>query len=105
MVRAVRAGQSMRSVAMAFGVSVSTVAYWVEHARGKRIDRVVFASLKPGRAWNRTALEVEERILSIRRVLRDNSVLGEYGTEAIALALQDEPSIEHVPSRATIIEC
>lgn len=102
MVRAVRAGQSMRSVAMAFGVSVSTVAYWVEHARGKRIDRVVFASLKPGRAWNRTALEVEERILSIRRVLRDNSVLGEYGTEAIALALQDEPSIEHVPSRATI---
>jgi len=102
MVREVRSGRSLRRVAAEFGVSVSTVAYWVDHAGGKRIDRVVFASLRPGGAWNRTAAEVEQRILSVRRLLREESVLGEYGADAIALTLQADPSIEGVPSRATI---
>ena len=92
----------MRTVAAEFGVSVSTVAYWVDYSRGKRIDRVVFGNLTPGRAWNRTTPEMEQRILSARRSLREESVLGEYGAEAIALALQSEPSIKQVPSRATI---
>ena len=102
MVRAVRAGRSMRSVAIAFGVSVGTVAYWVEHARGQRLDRVNFDDRKPGRAWNRIRMDVEARILSVRRTLREDSVLGEYGPDAIGLALQEDSSLEQLPSRTTI---
>jgi hypothetical protein len=92
----------MRSVAIAFGVSVGTVAYWVEHARGQRLDRVSFDDHKRGRAWNRTRIDVEERILSVRRTLREDSVLGEYGPDAIGLALQEDSSLEQLPSRMTI---
>lgn len=102
MVRAVRAGRSLRSVAMEHGVSVGTVAYWVEHARGQRLDRVSFDDRKPGRAWNRTRSAVEERILSVRRSLREDSVLGEYGPDAIGLALHEESPLEPRPSRTTI---
>jgi len=102
MVREVRSGRSLRAVAAEFGVSASTVSYWVDHARGKRVDRVVFASARRGGAWNRTAPEVEQRILSVRRLLREESVLGEFGADAIGFALQEDPSIEQVPSRATI---
>ncbi len=102
MVKAVRSGQSLRVVARQFGVSVGTVASWVERARGKRIDRAAFANRKPGRAWNRTASEVESRILSTRRTLRGESVLGEYGADAIGSALRAEAPIQHVPARATI---
>jgi transposase len=75
MVRAVRTGRSVRSVAMEYGVSVGTVAYWVEHARGQRLDRLNFDDRKPGRAWNRIRMDVEARILSVRRTLREDSVL------------------------------
>jgi len=102
MVRAVRAGRSVRSVAMEYGVSVGTVAYWVEHARGQRLDRVSFDDRKPGRAWNRIRMNVEARILSVRRTLREDSVLGEYGPDAIGLALQEDSSLEQLPSRTTI---
>lgn len=102
MVRAVRAGRSVRSVAMEYGVSVGTVAYWVEHARGQRLDRVRFDDRKPGRAWNRIRMDVEARILSVRRTLREDSVLGEYGPDAIGLALQEDSSLEQLPSRTTI---
>ena len=94
MVRAVRAGRSVRSVAMEYGVSVGTVAYWVEHARRQRLDRVNFDNRKPGRPWNRTRVDVEERILSVRWRLREDSVLGEYGPDAIGLALQEDTSLE-----------
>lgn len=102
MVRAVRSGQSLRFVARSFGVSVATVVSWVERARGKRLDWAAFANRKPGRAWNRTAPEMESLILSTRRTLREESVLGEYGADAIGAVLQAEASIAHVPSRATI---
>ena len=92
----------MRSVAISFGVSVGTVAYWVERARGQRLDRVNFDDRKPGRAWNRIRLDVEARILSVRRTLREDSVLGEYGPDAIGLALQEDSSLEQLPSRTTI---
>ena len=71
MVQAVRSGQSLRFVARSFGVNVGTVACWVERARGKRLDRAALANRKPGRAWNRTAPEMESRILNARRALRD----------------------------------
>lgn len=102
MVKAVRAGQSLRSVAADFGVSMGAVVHWVERARGKRMDRVRFDNHKPGRAWNRTPSDLEARILTARRVLRKSSVLGEYGPDAISLALQAAASLEPVPSRTTI---
>ena len=102
MVQAVRSGESLRGVARAFGVSMGTVAAWVERASGERIDRVVFTDRKPGRAWNRTPPEVEQFILIARSRLRESSVLGEYGPDAIGLALSEEPAIAQVPSRATI---
>ena len=108
MVQAVRAGQSRRQVARTFGVSVSTVSYWVEQAGTQRIDRVRFASGKPGRAWNRTSARVEQRILRTRGQLRDRSVLGEYGADAIGMALQQRAGASapgacaQTPARATI---
>ena len=73
----------MRAVAGQFGVSVGAAAYWVVRARGQRMDRVRFTNSKPGRAWNRTPADLEQRILRVRTALRERSVLGEYGLDAI----------------------
>jgi hypothetical protein len=45
---------------------------------------------------------VEQRILTVRRTLQKESVLGEYGPEAIQLALQQDHTSKSVPARATI---
>ena len=95
-----RSGQSLRGAATQLGFSVASAAYWVERARDKRIDRVDFANRSPGRAWNRTGADVEQRILSLRDTLREQSVLGEYGLDAIGSALQRDGGA--VPSRTTI---
>jgi hypothetical protein len=90
----------LRGAATQFGFSVASAAYWVERARGKRIDRLDFINRKPGRAWNRTCADVEQRILSLRNALREHSVLGEYGLDAIGSALREDGG--EVPSRTTI---
>jgi hypothetical protein len=92
----------MREVAASCGLSVGALAYWVAHAHGKRLDRVCFANRKPGRAWNRTASETELRILELRTGLREHSILGEYGADAIRLGLGESDPEAAVPSRATI---
>ena len=102
MVQAVRAGRSVRCVAREYAVSVGTVAYWVQQAGGQRLDRVHFEDRKRGRASNRTPAQLEQHILSVRRSLRDTSVLGEYGADAIGLTLAQDSSPEQVPSRSTI---
>jgi hypothetical protein len=61
-----------------------------------------FANRKPGRPWNRTPAEVEQRILSARSRLREYSILGEYGPDAIGSTLREDDSLVHVPTRATI---
>ncbi len=99
MVRLVRAGQRQRAVARRFGVSVSTVAYWVGRAGGQRLDRVDFTDHKRGRAWNRTDIRVEQKIIDLRLRLR-NGVLGEFGAQAISEALRTRSSAR--PSLATI---
>lgn len=83
-------------------VSVSTVNRWVEHARSKQLAHVSFASGKPGLAWNRTPQNVEARILRIRAALRQHSVLGEYGADAIKAALGEGAKRVMPVSRATI---
>ena len=87
-------------VANKFAVDPSTVWAWVRRAEGRRLDRVDFASRKPGCAWNRTAAGTEQRIIALRHGLRE-SVLGEYGAQAIQRALQAEGP-KAVPSLATI---
>jgi transposase-like protein len=103
MVRAVRAGASVRAVAKRFEVSVSTVDLWVKRTAGQRLERANFSDRPPGCVvgWNRTHRAVERRILELRKVLREQSVLGEYGAEAIQNALTAEKA-PMVPSRATI---
>ena len=90
----------MHAVAARFRTSVCTVSRWVERAAGHRLDRVDFSDRKPGRAWNRTAAQVEQRIVQLRRSLREESVLGEYGARAIRAVLKAE--MAEVSSEATI---
>jgi transposase len=99
MVKAVRAGMSVRQAAERFGFSKTAVAVWAARARGQRLDRADFADRKPGRAWNRTAFDVEQRIAQLRIDLRE-SVLGEFGGRAIRAALHAE--IGWAPSEASI---
>ncbi len=90
----------MREAARAFGFGKSTVELWVGRAQGRRLDRVDFADRKPGRAWNRIGSHVEQQITELRRALRDESILGEYGARAIQAALKAE--MPDTPSEATI---
>lgn len=103
MVQAVRDGDSVRAVAKRFGVSPSTVVSWVHRTIDKRLDRCDLNDGKPGAItpWNRTAASVERRVLRLRRALREHSVLGEYGADAIGRALR-EAGARQVPSRAAI---
>jgi transposase len=100
MVRLVRAGISMNAVAEKFRVDRSTVWLWVHRAEGQRLDRVDFSARKSGRASNRTARALEQRIAQLRTSLREDSVLGEYGAAAIQGALAAEMAA--APSLATI---
>ena len=103
MVRLVRSGKSMHVVADQMRVSQSTVSLWVGRAKGLRLDRVDFCDRMPGcvRGWNRMASHVEQRIAELRKTLREESVLGEYGARPIQAALKAEMS-SALPSLATI---
>lgn len=63
---------------------------------------MLFANRKPGRASNRSPEPLEQLILDTRRELREQSALGEFGPDAIGLALAEKISDDLVPSRATI---
>ena len=101
MVRAVRAGQACARSAASFGVSVGACLLGQTGARQTHRPGE-FTNCKPGRPWNRTPAEVEQRILSVRTSLREESVLGEYGPDAIGLALRENDALEQVPARTTI---
>jgi hypothetical protein len=83
-------------------VSVSTVVYWVERAKGQRLDRVDWEDRsRAPHHTHRTAAELEEQVLHLRRQLRQDSDLGAYGADAIQQALQEQGFTE-VPSVRTI---
>jgi len=91
MVAAVRQHQSIRSVARRFGVSTSTVVYWVQRAKGQRLDRVDWTNRsRAPHHTQRTVDELEERVLGLRRQLRKDSDLGAYGADAIQQALREQ---------------
>lgn len=84
MVTAVREGTSMRSVARAHDVSLSTVQWWLRRARGRPVDHVDWSDRPPiARRIRRTQDAVENRVLVLRRELKETSDLGEYSARAI----------------------
>jgi transposase-like protein len=103
MVAAVRQGQSLRQVARQFGVSRCTVQRWVGRAADQHVDRVDFSDRPAGcpSSPRRTREATEDRILVLRRELREDSPLGEYGATAIQRALQEEGR-SSIPSVRTI---
>lgn len=102
MVEAVRQGRSMREVARQFHVSLLTVQRWVGRAWGKRLDRVAWMDRPSGapRAVNRTEVETENLVLSVRGQLAVGD-LGDIGADAIRTALIEQ-DIEHVPCARTV---
>ena len=101
-VEAVRKGLSQRRVASEFGMAVSTVQYWLARAGDKRLDRVDWESRPPiPRRTTRTSREMEDRILAVRKELREFSVLGEYSARAIRDELVFR-GVDSVPSIRTI---
>lgn len=89
MVSAVRRGGSLREVARRFGVTLHMVQRWVARSAGLRLDRVEWSDRAPGLRTSpkRTPPAVERSILELRRELREESALGEYGAEAIQRSL------------------
>ena len=84
MVAAVRSGRSQQEVARQFRVSPSTVNHWVQHARGRRLDRVDWHDRsRVPRSTQRTDASIEAQVLAVRRELEQSSDLGFHGAEAI----------------------
>lgn len=103
MVAAVRRGASLRKVAKRFGVARATVEFWVARADGRRLDRVDWSDRPrgPRQPANKVSPETEERVLTLRRGLKETSALGEYGAEAIRremlrLQLQQVPAVRTI---------
>jgi putative transposase len=101
MVAAVRRGQPLRTVAGRFGVSVATVASWVQRAKEQRLDRVDWSdrSCAPHKT-RRTETSLEDLVLKTRKELALGD-LGAIGADAIRRALLDQ-DVAKVPSMRTI---
>lgn len=86
MVAMARRGYSIREIARKLRVSRPTVERWIERAQSKRLDRTSFNDLSsaPHTVANRTNSETEELVLNIRKELKEQSVLGEFGALAIS---------------------
>jgi transposase len=101
MVAAVRRDQSLRAVARQFGVGMATVAYWVERAKGQRLDRVDWSDRsRAPRKTRRTDTALEDQILKTRDALAHGD-LGAIGAAPIRQALQEQ-GVAKVPSLRTI---
>jgi len=85
MVAAHRAGLSLREVAKKFNETKSTVQRWVAFAEEKRLDRIDFQSKKSGprKPKNKSSVKIEKRVLRLRKYLKEKSILGLHGAEAI----------------------
>ena len=91
MVSAFRRGQSLRKVALRFGVAPGTVNYWVQRAAGRRLDRLDWKDRsRAPKHTQRTPAALERKILAIRCRLKDRSALGEHGAVAIHQELKTQ---------------
>lgn len=98
-----RQGSSQRTVARRMGVSLRTVQHWAQRARDLDLDQVDWSdhrslARKPA---NQTPREIEDLILRTRRELREESILGEFGAQAIRRELLAR-QVESVPAARTI---
>lgn len=104
MVALVRAGASQRSVARRSGVSLATVQLWLARAADRPLDEVDWGdrSSQPIHR-TRTGADLEDLILDVRRWLREESTLGEYGPAAILAALEERTDVsDPLPALRTI---
>lgn len=84
MVEMARAGASLRSVALAFGVSLHTVQRWMLRSQGVELSQVEWTDRPPvAHSIQRTPPGMEAMVLQMRAFLREASDLGEYGAPAI----------------------
>jgi transposase len=109
MVAAVRGGESQRSVARRFGVGLGTLQLWLMRAGNLALPEVDWQDRSHApHAVRRTTDRLEQRILDLRRELREESALGEYGPAAIRRALEAEAgrwaSLPSVRTIARVLE-
>ena len=85
MVAAYRAGASLRQVAKDYNETKLTCQRWVAFAKGKRLDRIDFHDKKSGTntPTNQSSHKLETRVLQLRTYLKNKSILGLQGAEAI----------------------
>lgn len=102
MVFAVRQGISLREVARRHRCGVATVHLWVRRAGDRPLSEVNWND-RPSlpHKIQRTDRTIEDLVLTIRRELRETSVLGEYSAPAIHGELLSR-SIRPIPSVRTI---
>jgi transposase-like protein len=103
MISDLRRGDSIHAVARRYGVARSTVRYWSRRAGVNRLDRVDWSDgvRGPRRPANKTSSPVEDRVLHLRRELKETSALGEFGAAAIRSELERH-GVESLPSLRTI---
>lgn len=97
----------MRSVARQFGVSLPTVQRWLQRAADRRLDRVDWSDQpRIPQHTRRTGRAIEDRVLDLRRELKETSDLGEFGADAIhhALLAREEASIPSVRTIGRILD-
>lgn len=97
----------MRSVARRFHVSLRMVQRWVQRARGRRLDRVEWTDRPHTRhRIKRTDPAVEDLVLTLRRELKQESDLGEFGAAAIHRAMLERghPAVPSVRTIGRILE-
>ena len=102
MIREIRHGASQRQVAKKYGCHFSTVQYWIKRTEGQRLDRINWDDRPPiAKKVNRAPKPIEDKILDVRKELREESDLGEYGAEAIYRELVSQ-GIKEAPCPRTI---
>lgn len=103
MVSMVRQNLPLRVVAAKCRVALSTVQRWVERAGEQPLDEVDWSDRPAGcrASPRRTPKRVEERVLRVRRRLKTQSDLGEYGAAAIRRELEQQHD-KTIPSLRTI---
>jgi len=97
----------LRAAARRARVSLHTVQRWVARAADTRLDRVVWTD-RPSLAHHvrRTDQAVEVHVLALRRHLRVDSDLGEFGAAAIhrALTAEQAPTVPSIRTIGRILE-
>jgi hypothetical protein len=92
----------MRAVARTHHVSLSTVQLWVARAGDLPLDRVEWSDRAPlPLRTQRSKPALEDRVLRLRRELKETSDLGEYGARAIhrqwlARGYREPPSVRTI---------